>query len=170
MALDITDLKALVGRESALVAARHPVNIPDIRHWSEVIREDDRSYREFEKLTKHAPPAMLMVWTMPPLWSPETPAQSEPHERAIRLLEGAGYATGLVVALEQKFLRPLKVGERLSYRVKLLGVSQGEVDTGVGRGYQLDLHYTFLNEAGEIVSEQLCRRVQVSRVAAQTKH
>lgn len=170
MALDIAAVNALVGQESALVAARHRANIPDIRHWCEVIQQDNRSYREFEKNTVQAPAALLMVWAMPPLWSAEPKAPTEPHERAIRLLEDAGYATGIAVALEQKFLRPLKVGDRLSYRVKLSGVSQGEVDTGIGRGYQLDLHYTFQNQKGEVVSEQLCRRAQVARVTAQTKH
>jgi hypothetical protein len=170
MALDIAEVNALVGKESALMPARHAANIPDIRHWSEVIRQDNRSYREFEKNTVHAPPALLMVWAMPPLWSAEPKAAAEPHERAIKLLEEAGYATGLAVALEQKFLRPLKVGDRLSYRVKLSGVSQGEVETGVGRGYQLDLHYTFQNQNGDVVSEQLCRRAQVVRVAVQTNH
>lgn len=170
MALDIAEVNALVGQESALTAARHAANIPDIRHWCEVIQEDNRSYREFEKNTVTAPSAMLMVWTMPPLWSAEPAAANEPHQRAIKLLEAAGYATGLAVALEQKFLRPLKVGDRLSYRVKLSAVSQSEVETGIGRGYQLDLHYTFQNQNGEIISEQLCRRAQVARVTAQTKH
>lgn len=170
MALDIAEVNAFVGKESALRAARHAANIPDIRHWCEVIQQDNRSYREFEKNTVHAPPGLLMVWTMSPLWSPEPEATTEPYERAIKLLEGAGYATGLAVALEQKFLRPLKVGDRLSYRVKLSDVSQGEVETGIGRGYQLDLRYTFQNQDGEVVSEQLCRRAQVARVTVQIKH
>lgn len=170
MALDIAAVKALVGKESALLAARHRANIPDIRHWCEVIRQDNRSYREFEKSTVSAPAALLMVWTMPPLWSPEPKAPTEPHERAIRLLEEAGYTTGLAVALEQKFMRPLKVGERLSYKVKVSAVSPGEVETGIGLGYQLDLHYTFQNQDGELVSEQVCRRAQVTKVTAQTKH
>lgn len=170
MALDFAAVKALVGRESALMAARHVANIPDIRHWCEVIQQDNRSYREFERHTVNAPAALLMVWTMPPLWSPEPKAPTEPHEQAIRLLEEAGYATGIAVALEQKFMRPLKVGERLNYRVRLAGVSPGEVETGIGRGYQLDLHYTFQKQGGELVSEQLCRRAQVAMVAAQTRH
>ncbi|AMN46167.1 hypothetical protein ACG33_03415 [Steroidobacter denitrificans] len=170
MALDIAEVNALVGKESALRAARHAANIPDIRHWCEVIQQDNRSYKEFEKNTVHAPAALLMVWTMPPLWSPESAAATEPHERAIKLLEDAGYGTGLAVALEQKFLRPLKVGERLSYRVKLSGVSSGEVETGIGRGYQLDLLYTFQNQDGDVVSEQLCRRAQVARITVPAKH
>lgn len=170
MALNITDVNALVGRESALIAARHEANIPDIRHWCEVIREDNRSYREFEKNTVQAPAAMLMVWAMPPLWSAEPKAPTEPHERAIRLLEEAGYATGLTIALEQKFLRALRVGDRLSYTVKLAGVSQGEVETTVGRGYQLDICYTFRNQNDEIVSEQLCRRAQLARLTVTSRH
>lgn len=170
MALDITEVNALVGRQSALIPARHAANIPDIRHWCEVIREDNRSYAAFERDVVHAPAALLMVWTMPPLWAPESRADVEPHERAIRLLEEAGYATGVAVALEQKFQRPLKVGEQLSYRVTLAGVSQAEVDTALGRGYQLDLHYTFQGENGEVVSEQICRRAQVARVTVNTKH
>ena len=70
MALDLTEVNALVGKESTLIAARHPANIPDIRHWCEVIREDNRSYTVFEREVVHAPAALLMTWAMPPLWSP----------------------------------------------------------------------------------------------------
>ena len=86
------------------------------------------------------------------------------------MLEEAGYATGLTMALEQKFLRPLKVGERLRYRVRFAGVSQSEVETVLGRGYELDLLYTFLAQDGEPVSEQRCRRAQVARVIVNRKH
>lgn len=170
MAADISGVKALVGKESALMAARHKANVPDVRHWCEVIQQDNRSYREFEQSTVNAPAALLMVWTMPPLWSPEAKTPTEPHECAISLLEDAGYATGLTVALEQKFLRPLRIGERLAYKVKLIGISPGEVETGIGRGYLLDLHYTFQNQDGDVVSEQLCRRAQVAKVTVQAKH
>lgn len=170
MALDLTEVNALVGKESTLIAARHPANIPDIRHWCEVIREDNRSYAVFEREVVHAPAALLMTWAMPPLWSPVQRAAIEPHERAIRMLEEAGYATGLTMALEQKFLRPLKVGERLRYRVRFAGVSQSEVETVLGRGYELDLLYTFLGQDGEPVSEQRCRRAQVARVIVNRKH
>ena len=170
MARDITAVNALVGRQSAPIPARQAANIPDIRHWCEVIREDNRSYTVFERDIVHAPAALLMVWTMPPLWAPEPRADSEPHERAIRLLEEAGYAMGVSVALEQKFQRPLKVGERLSYRVTPAGVSQAEVETAIGRGYQLELQYAFQGQNGELVSEQLCRRVQVARVTVNTKN
>ena len=170
MALDITAVNALVGRQSAMIPARQAANIPDIRHWCEVIREDNRSYSVFEREFVHAPAALLMVWTMPPLWTPEPRTDVEPHERAIQILEVAGYATGVTVALEQKFQRPLRVGERLSYRVTLASVSQTEIETAIGRGYQLDLQYAFHGHDGELVSEQLCRRVQVGRLALNTKH
>ena len=170
MALDITEVNSLVGRQSALIPVRHAANIPDIRHWSEVIREDNRSYTVFERDVVRAPAALLMVWAMPPLWTPGLRAAIEPHERAIRLLEEAGYDVGMTVALEQKFQRPVKVGERLSYCVKLAGVSQAEVETALGRGYQLDLRYAFQAPDGELVSEQMCRRVQVARVILSTRH
>lgn len=170
MTLDISAVNTLVGKESARIPTRHPANIPDIRHWAEVIQEDNRSYRLFERDTAKVPPALLMVWTMPPLWSAEPKPATEPHERAIRALEEAGYGVGLTIALEQKFLRPLKVGERLSYQVRLSGVSQGEVQTAVGSGYELELLYTFRNQNGEVVSEQTCRRAQVARVELKKTH
>ena len=170
MALDITEVNSLVGRQSALIAARHAANIPDIRHWCEVIREDNRSYAAFERDAVNAPAALLMVWAMPPLWAPEPRSAVEPHERAIRLFEEAGYDVGLTVALEQKFRRPVRVGERLSYSVQLAGVSQAEVETALGRGYQLDLLFSFQGQDGEPVSEQRCQRVQVPRVTVGAKH
>ena len=164
MALDITEVNALVGKESSLILARHKANISDIRHWSEVIQQDNRSYLEFEKNTETAPSAMLMVWAMPPLWSAEAKGATEPHERAIKVLKDAGYDTSLAIALEQKFFQPVKVGDRLSYKVKLSEVSQKEVDTAIGPGYQLDLRYTFQNQDGKVVSEQIYRLAQVAKV------
>lgn len=169
MTLDLSEVNALVGKESRLIAARHKANVPDIRHWCEVIGLDNSSYKKFEKDTVNVPAAMLMVWTMPPLWSPQPKGAIEPHERAIKMLEDAGYGVGLTVALEQKFMRPLKVGDRLSYKVKLSGVSGSEVETAIGPGYQLDLLYTFQNQDGEVISEQTCRRAQVTRMKV-TKH
>lgn len=170
MALDMSEVDALVGKESGPIAAKWPANIPDIRHWAEVIQEDNRSYRLFERDTAQAPSALLMVWTMPPLWSPEPKRATEPHELAIRRLEEAGYDLGLTVALNQKFLRPLKVGERLSYQVKFAGVSRGEVQTAVGLGYELELVYTFCNQDGDLVSQQTSRRAQVTRIELKKTH
>lgn len=170
MTMDISAVNGLVGQESARISTRHPANIPDIRHWCEVIREDNRSYQLFERDTVKAPPALLMVWAMPALWSAEPKGATEPHERVIRMLEDAGYGVGLTIALEQKFLRPLKIGERLSYQVRVAGVSQGEVATAVGPGYELELHYTFRNQDGEVVSEQTCRRAQVARLEVKKRH
>lgn len=166
MALDMTEVNALVGKESGLVLARHKANISDIRHWSEVIRQDNRTYREFENKTETAPPAMLMVWAMPPLWCSEPKVATEPHELAIKALKDAGYDTGLGIGLEQKFFQPLKVGDRLSYKIKLSAVSEGEIETAVGPGYQLDLCYTFQNQDGAVVSEQIYSLAQVAKIKA----
>lgn len=164
MALDITEVNALVGKESSLISARHKANISDIRHWSEVIQQDNRSYTEFEKNTETAPSAMLMVWAMPPLWNSEQKGATEPHERAIKVLQDAGYDTGLAIALEQKFLKPVNIGDRLSYKVKLSDVSQKEIDTAIGPGYQLDIRYTFQNQNGDVVSEQIYSVAQVAKI------
>ncbi len=168
MGLDAAQLRALVGKESRLIPARHEVNVPDIRHWAEVIRQDNRSYKEFEAEAKAAPPAMAMVWTMPPLWTSEPQPPTEPHERAIAMLQNAGYDVGIGIALEQKFFKPVKVGDRLSYSVTLAGVSPDVTDTQAGPGYQIDLRYTLRNQSGDVVGEQTYHLAQVSQI--KTRH
>lgn len=146
----------LVGAESALLVAPDKVGKSDIRHWCELVGDPDPAYHErIKRGEKTVPPPMLMVWSMPPLWPPKERAR-EPHEKIFELLDKAGYSGTLSIGLEQEFLRPAHIGDRLSFRVKVEEVSKTEVETKLGRGHRVCLGYTFLNGSGEVVSRQRC--------------
>ncbi len=146
MAVDSSKIKAFVGKESAPIRVLDPISKSDIRHWCELIGDPDPSYEEkIKKGEKTAPPLMTMAWAMPALWPPKEP--TEPHERLDQLLNEGGYPLTVGIELEQEFARPIRIGDRLTYKVKVGNVSEGE--TKLGRGYLVDLIYTFQNQAGE---------------------
>ncbi|MBT4521229.1 MAG: hypothetical protein HOC23_14605 [Halieaceae bacterium] len=165
--MDLSKMKELVGQESSSTTLRHNISISDVRHWCEVIKEDDRNYKEFGDSVTTAPNAMLMAWTMPPLWSAQPRPPTEPHELVIEELESAGYKVGLGIALEQKFLLPVNIGDRLSYTVTLAGLSSAEVETSLGAGYRIDLDYTFTNQDGNVVSQQKYTVAQMKSIQLQ---
>ena len=127
MAFDHSRVKKLVGKQSGAIAALDKVSTSDIRHWCEMIDQDNTPYHKIDWKKKSAPPAMMMVWTMPPLWSPEPKEPTEPHELVMKALDDAGYDGAIGLSIDQEFLKPVYVGDRLSYRVKVTGVSGGSV-------------------------------------------
>jgi acyl dehydratase len=153
MGFNRSEAAKLVGKQSGAIKALDKVSKSDIRHWCEVLGDPDPEYSEkIKQGKKTAPPTMTMVWAMPALWPPGEAA--EPHEKLLRLLDEAGYSGSAGIALEQEFLRPVRLGDRLSYKVKVAGLSKGEQATRMGRGYVVDLHYTFFDGKRQAVSTQ----------------
>jgi hypothetical protein len=152
MSFNYSEVEALIGKESDATPALDKVSKSDIRHYCEIIEEDDTPYKKINWGNKNAPPAMIMAWTMPPYWSPDPKEPIEPHELAMKSLDEAGYDNAIGLSMDQEFHNPVKVGDRLSYKVKLAGVSSEEVNTKMGSGYQVDLVYTISNQDGDMVS------------------
>lgn len=153
MSFNASEAAKLVGAESGSMRALDKVSKSDIRHWCEVLGDADPDYRaKIAAGVKAAPPAMIMVWAQPPLWPPKEP--TEPHEKLLKMLDDAGYDATAGIALEQEFKAPVRIGDRLSYKVKVAGFSKGEEQTKMGKGYVVDLHYTFFDGSGKAVSTQ----------------
>jgi hypothetical protein len=154
MGFDHSEVAKLVGQESGLIPALDAVSKSDVRHWCELLGDPDPDYHEkIKRGEKTVPPPMLLAWTMDPLWPPKEEAQ-EPHEKLAKILEEAGYTGATGIGLEQEFLRSVEIGDRLNFKVKILDVSSDEEQTKLGKGYLLRLLYTFLDQAGEVVSTQ----------------
>jgi hypothetical protein len=144
----------LVGQESGAIRALDAVSKSDVRHWCELLGDPDPDYHEkIKRGEKTVPPPMLLAWTMDPLWPPKEKAQ-EPHEKLAKVLDEAGYSGATGVGLDQEFVKAVKIGDRLSFKVKILDVSSDEEETKLGKGYLLRLLYTFFNQDGEVVSTQ----------------
>jgi hypothetical protein len=153
MSFDQTEAVKLLKMESGTIRALDKVSKSDIRHWCEMLGDADPDYTaKIAAGKKNAPPTMIMVWAQPALWPPK-PA-SEPHEKLLQLLDQAGYECTAGISLEQEFKGPVRIGDRLSYKVKVAGLSKGEEATKMGKGYIVDLHYTFLDGSGKVVSTQ----------------
>lgn len=141
-------IKDLVGKESGVIQALDMVSTSDIRHWRELMEGKKDSWN-----TSVAPPAMTLVWAMDPLW-PKKVEATEPHEQVLKLLDDAGCSISVGIALDQEYLKPIRLGDRLSYKVKVVSVSSDEEETKYGKGYKVVLLYTFTNQNGEVVSRQ----------------
>lgn len=136
----------LVGKESRLIQALDEVSTSDIRHWRELMEGKKESWN-----TTVAPCAMTLSWAMSPLW-PRKVEATEPHEQVLKVLDDAGYGVAVGIGLNQEFLKPVRLGDQLSYKVKVVSVSSSEEDTGLGKGYKVNLLYTFSNQKSEVVS------------------
>jgi len=147
-------VKEFVGKESGDILSLDKVSSSDIRHWIECMEDRVVPFEEIKGVKAVAPPAMTMVWTMPPLWEPEPKEPTEPHELALKALDDAGYDGAVGLKLKQEFLKPVRIGDQLSYKIKLAAVSPKEVETKMGKGFQVDLVYTLSNQKGDAVSKQ----------------
>lgn len=137
-----------VGMESNLIQAPDEVSTSDIRHWRELMEGEKKSWD-----TRTAPPPMMMVWAMEPLW-PKKVKTTEPHEQVLKMLDDAGYDGTMGTTLDQEYFKPVRQGDRLSYKVKVVNVSSGEESTKLGKGYLVTLQYTFSNQKKEAVGTQ----------------
>jgi uncharacterized protein len=166
MSFDHSQAAKLVGAESGPITAPDKISKSDIRHFCELLGDPDPSYAEkIKRGEKTAPPAMLMAWSMPRLWPPKQES-TEPHEKVFALLGAAGYAGALTIAMEQEFLRPVRIGDRLRFKVKVEDVSKTEEQTKHGKGHLVKLLYTFLDGAGAVVSRQKCTVLKFRTLAA----
>ena len=153
MGFDHAQAMQYVGKESGPIQAPDKVSKSDIRHWCEVVGDPDPDYADkIKRGEKPAPGTMTMVWAMSPLWPPREAA--EPHEKLLALLDAAGYSGTVGLALSQEFTGLARIGDRLSFTVRTAALSRGEETTPVGKGYVVDLHYTFRDGAGTILGTQ----------------
>ena len=58
----------------------------------------------------------------------------------------------------------MNIGDWLSFQVKLEGISSGEEETKLGKGYLVDLLYIFSNQKGEVVSRHKYTVLKIKRL------
>jgi uncharacterized protein len=146
-------LQALRSHAGAAAAAPRvapdPVNLPMIRRWCEAIGErnplylDEAAARAGPHGELVAPPAMLEVWTMGRF---RHDGQREVSLLGVEALDRAGFTSVVATNLEQEYLQPLRLGDRVTQRVFLEGVSD-EKRTALGTGHFLSYRYEFTDQA-----------------------
>jgi uncharacterized OB-fold protein/acyl dehydratase len=103
------------------------VNAPMIRHWCEAVGDANPAYRA-AGAEAVAPPAMLQAWTMGPS------GRSEHFDALMRTLDSAGYTSVVATDCEQRYARPLRIGERVLFDSVIESVSP-EKRTALGTGH-----------------------------------
>ena len=134
---EAADRVAAAGQSSPR-QGRDPVNLAMIRNWVEAIGEASPAYSDagFAAGSVHgtlvAPPAMIQVWTMPGLH--RSRAGDDPLGQMSEALEAAGYTSVVATNCDQVYHRYLRVGEQVSVRASLVGVT-GPKRTALGEGW-----------------------------------
>ncbi|QMU74521.1 protein dehydratase [Streptacidiphilus sp. PB12-B1b] len=109
--------------------APDPVNAPMIRHWCEVMGETNTARTGADAV---APPAMLQVWTMAGLDSAGS-SRSGAYDELFARLDADGCTSVVATDCEQRYLRPLRLGERVLFEAVIESVSS-EKSTALGVG------------------------------------
>lgn len=150
-------LQAMVGEVAGPFKSSDEVNRAMIRHWCEAMEDGNPLYQD-EKYAKSseyggiiAPPQMAQVFCMPPLWPKRE--MTDPQAKAVQMMDEAGYFGVVATTTSQEYFRPLRLGDRLSYTIKLSNVSPGK-KTRLGTGHFITSEYTYKNQDGDVVCIQ----------------
>ena len=189
MGLERSEIEPLIGKESGPIKALDDVSTSNVRRWYEIMNAPDMEW--IEKLRnvpekpfpymaeakerilaeqarvreRPVPLPMMMTWARQPYWTAEPKEPSEPHELALKALDDAGYALSIGINLEDELVQPVNIGDWLSYQVKLEGISAEEEETKLGKGYLVDLLYTFSNKEGAVVSRHKYTVLKIKRLS-----
>ena len=153
------EIYAFVGREIyPLTPAPDDVNPAMIRHWAEVIGDDNPAYQDEQWAAQSArgktisPPAMLYVWGQEgyQVTVERTPNALSDLERTFKKL---GYSGVLGTNLSQEYFREVAVGENIQLQMIIDNISKRKT-TGRGPGYFFETLTNFYDEAGEKVGVQ----------------
>jgi uncharacterized OB-fold protein len=140
-----------------------PVNAPMIRHWADVIGDDNPIYvddaaaRATGRAGVVAPAAMLQVWTMagyrPTI---EQTRHDDDYRTLLALLAEAGYTAIVATNSEHDYVRELRLGERIR-QVETIESISAEKHTALGSGFFVTTGLDYLDEHAEPVGRALFR-------------
>lgn len=152
-------LREHVGGESAAMAAVDTVGPQMIRHWVEVMHDRNPAHSDPEWATRSrhgslvAPGSMMQAWSMMPLWPPrEVP--DLPIKPIDEILGAQGYTAVVATGQSQQIERLARVGDTVSFVVRLADVSEREHTTRLGPAYFVTFEYRFTNQDGELLGTQ----------------
>jgi uncharacterized OB-fold protein/acyl dehydratase len=143
------ELAQLIGQPSgAPNLSSDAVNLPMIRHWVEAMGDENPVYVSDEAARANglpqliAPPTMLQAWIMRGLRASEATEAaraagaeqgSGPTDRMMGLLDAEGLTSVVATNCEQRYARPLVLGDRVIVRSVIEDISEPK-RTGLGVG------------------------------------
>jgi acyl dehydratase len=152
------DLQAIVGEEDGPFEANDEVNKAMIRHWCEAMEDGNPLYTDeaYAKASEYGeispPPQMVQAYCIPTLW----PKQDRPPHvlaRSNMMADKAGYFGVVATSTSQEYFTPMRLGDRLSFKIKLASVSP-EKTTRMGTGFFITAEYAYTNQQGELICRQ----------------
>lgn len=166
-------LKAFEGRASGPPwSAPDEVNQAMIRHWVEAMGDDNPVYVDEAAARAEglpgviAPATMLQAWIMRGLKASAAveaaraegrqPADPSPMDELFAVLDGAGCTSIVATNCEQRYTRPLVLGDRLSVQSFIDTVSPRKT-TVLGAGHFITSRMVFTDQAGAEVATMLFR-------------
>lgn len=133
------------------------VNRVMIRHWCEVLGDDNPVYTdpEYAAASPHgaivAPPTMLQSWTMRGYNDRHPPGSSEKDSFSVlTILEEAGYPAVVAVNCDQEYFQYLREGDEVYHTAQIESISE-EKTTALGRGFFVTQLCEFFNQRDEKV-------------------
>lgn len=129
------------------------VNEPMIRHWCEVLGDENPIYTDpaAAKASAHggivAPPTMLQTWDMKG-YAMRDPSIIQNKQRDLhRLFDQAGYTGVVATDTEQEITRYLRPGDQISSETTIESISE-EKATALGIGYFVVTRTIFTDQDG----------------------
>lgn len=163
-----TDFAAYVGLEAEPPrVSRYPVNEAMIRNWVEALEDfnpiyvDDEAARATGRPGIVAPPAMVSTWVMNGLrryrevQAARAAGQAEDfaYSRLMNELDAAGYTSVVATNIDQRYLRDLVPGDRVTCHFTIADISEVK-QTGLGEGRFITLSKQYSTADGEVVCEE----------------
>lgn len=140
-----------IGKESERVEAVDAVGPQMIRHWVEIMRDENPAYSdpEWANGSRHgaivAPGAMMQVWSMAPVWPPKE-IPDLPIAPIDEVLTEQGYTEVVATGQSQSIVALAQVGDTVSFVVRLAEVSETDKSTRLGMAYFVTFEYRFTNQ------------------------
>ena len=152
--------------KSFTVEAPHPVEASRIADFCAMVEDANPLYWDPAFATSRhggpvAPPAMLTAWRWPDPWNPYGRPQ---HGPSIAMEVPLPSNNLIHVQFSCTFERPMLVGDRLSYRDRLTGIS-AEKRTSLGMGRFITADTTVTNQKAQVVATYRSVMLRYSRLA-----
>ncbi len=149
-------IRAYVGvKEGPPMHGPDAVNEPMIRHWCEVLGDQNPAYLDPDDAARSAhgglvaPPTMLQAWSLPgyPMHDPATLPSNKQRELHA-LFDAHGYTGVVATDTEQEYTRYLRPGDRVIADTTLESISE-EKATALGIGYFIITRTIFSDQNGD---------------------
>ena len=142
-----------MGKESQPRPAAYPVNEVMAQFFCEMVEDSNPVYFDegYARSTwlkgTFAPPPMLLIWRMAPVWPPRDEGANPISKLG---LEEAGCTATIAVNAVQEYEQPLRYGDTLTVTNKIASVGE-EKTTRLGTGHFVTTLDTYRNQHGQVV-------------------